>query len=269
MANRAATVLITGGAGFIGSNLVRQWLDDQSDDVVTLDALTYAGLPESLGDVRENPRHQLVVGDIADEALVKEVFADRQPRAVLHLAAESHVDRSIGEPLGFVRTNVLGTAVLLEAATRYWRDLPTDRQAAFRFVHVSTDEVFGSADESELFTASSPLLPNSPYSASKAAGEQLARAFAHTYGLPVVTLNPGNHYGPRQLPEKLIPKMILLADRGESLPVYGDGLHQRDWIHVEDGCRAIRAATARGTPGERYLIGSGRSHPNLMIVTAI
>lgn len=260
------TVLITGGAGFIGSNLVRQWLAEESDAVVTLDALTYAGLRESLGDALAHPRHELVVGDIGDAPLVRELLAEHRPRAVLHLAAESHVDRSIVEPLGFVQTNVVGTAALLEETTRWWRELPAESRDAFRFVHVSTDEVFGSAEAGRTFTVASPLAPNSPYAASKAAGEQLARAFAHTYGLPVVTLNPGNHYGPRQLPEKLIPKMILRADAGEPLPLYGDGQHQRDWIHVDDGCRAIRAAAACGTPGERYLIGSDNCYPNRAIV---
>lgn len=264
-----STVLVTGGAGFIGSNLVRQWLAEESDFVVTLDALTYAGLRESLGDVLDHARHELVVGDIRDAALIRDLLTEYRPRVVLHLAAESHVDRSIVEPLGFVQTNVLGTTILLEESTRWWLTLPNPLREDFRFVQISTDEVFGSAAAGEQFTAASPLTPNSPYAASKAAAEHLARAYACTYGLPVVTLNPGNHYGPRQLPEKLIPKMILLADAGQPLPLYGDGLHERDWIHVEDGCRAIRAAAARGEPGRRYLIGGDNCRPNRKIVELI
>lgn len=262
-------LLITGGAGFIGSALVRRVLADRSDLVVTLDALTYAGLRRSLAEVAGNERHQLVVGDVADAALVERLLAEHRPRAVLHLAAETHVDRSIAEPPEFVRTNVLGTAALLDQSLAHWKGLPASEQERFRFLLVSTDEVFGSADGGEVFTADSPLAPNSPYSASKAAGEHLARAYANTYGLPIVTINPSNNYGPRQMPEKLIPRMILAAKRGETLPVYGDGLQQRDWLHVDDCCEAILAVLRGGVPGRRYLAGSGATPTNLEVVQRI
>ena len=265
----SSPVLITGGAGFIGSALVRQWLAEERSPVINLDKLTYAGLPASLGDVLDDPRHVLVEGDVADAALVRELFSNHRPRAVLHLAAESHVDRSIAAPPQFVQTNVLGTCVLLDEATRYWRSLSTDDQRSFRFLLVSTDEVFGSAEAGEEFTSHSPLAPNSPYAASKAAAEHLAHSFMHTYGLSVVTVNPTNNYGPRQLPEKLIPRMILAAARREPLPLYGDGLHERDWLHVDDCCRAVRTILKRGEPGRRYLVGAGNGRTNRRIVETI
>jgi dTDP-glucose 4,6-dehydratase len=266
MAEPRETVLITGGAGFIGSSLVRQWLAHETAAIVNLDRLTYAGLRESLDEIADHPRHDLVEGDVADARLVRELLAEHRPRAVLHLAAESHVDRSIDAPAEFARTNVLGACTLLDEATRYWQELDPRARAAFRFLLVSTDEVFGAAAPGEKFSADSPLEPNSPYAASKAAAEHLARSFAHTYGLPVVTVNPTNNYGPRQMPEKLIPRMILAAARREPLPVYGDGLQERDWLHVEDGCRAIRAALAHGAPGRRYLAGAENGLPNLRLV---
>jgi dTDP-glucose 4,6-dehydratase len=259
-------VVITGGAGFMGSALVRQWLEAEAERVVNFDKLTYAGLRESIADFANHPKHQLVEGDVADAALVRELFDRHRPRAVLHLAAETHVDRSIDEPPQFARTNVLGTCTLLDEATRYWTGLGRDERERFRFLFVSTDEVFGSAGPGETFNAESPLKPNSPYAASKAAGEHFVHAFAHTYGLPTLVVNPTNNYGPRQLPEKLIPKMILAAARREPLPVYGDGLHQRDWIHVEDCCRALRAALRAGKPGQRYLVGAGNGRTNLSVV---
>lgn len=269
MAESQETVLITGGAGFIGSSLVRQWLAHETAAIVDLDQLTYAGLRESLEELAEHPRHRLVEGDVADASLVRELLAEHRPRAVLHLAAESHVDRSIDAPAAFARTNVLGACVLLDEATRYWQSLNADRRGAFRFLLVSTDEVFGAAAPGETFVADSPLEPNSPYAASKAAAEHMARSFAHTYGLPVVTVNPTNNYGPRQMPEKLIPRMILAAARREPLPVYGDGRQERDWLHVDDCCRAIRSALAHGSPGRRYLVGADHGLANLQVVEHI
>ena len=264
-----SSVLITGGAGFIGSALVRQWLEHEPERVVNLDMLTYAGLRTSLAEVADHPRHLLVEGDVADAALVGELFRDHRPQAVLHLAAETHVDRSIEEPPQFARTNVLGTCTLLDQATRYWTALNGVERDQFRFLYMSTDEVFGDAAPTELFTPESPLAPNSPYAASKAAGEHLVRAFAHTYGLPVLTINPTNNYGPRQLPEKLIPKMILAAARREPLPLYGDGLHERDWLHVDDCCRAIRTVVRGGPVGSRFLAGAGNCLPNRAVVEQI
>ena len=269
MAALSTCVLITGGAGFVGSALVRQWLASEPSAIVNLDNLTYAGLPASLGDALEHPRHTLVEGDVADAALIGELLAAYRPQAVLHLAAESHVDRSIAEPPQFVRTNVLGTCTLLDQATRYWQTLNATDKQAFRFLLVSTDEVFGSAPSGEKFSVDSPLAPNSPYAATKAAAEHLAHAFMHTYGLPVVTINPTNNYGPRQLPEKLIPRMILAAARRQSLPLYGDGQHERDWLHVDDCCRAIRTVLKRGESGRRYLVGAGAGRTNRRIVEMV
>jgi dTDP-glucose 4,6-dehydratase len=269
MPERNASVLITGGAGFIGSTLVRQWLAHEPERVVNLDKLTYAGLRTSLAEVADHPRHLLVEGDVADPALVGELLRDHRPRAVLHLAAETHVDRSIEEPPQFARTNVLGTCTLLDQTTRYWTALSGAQRDQFRFLYMSTDEVFGAAEPAKVFTHESPLAPNSPYAASKAAGEHLARAFAHTYGLPVLTMNPTNNYGPRQLPEKLIPKMILAAARREPLPLYGDGLHERDWLHVDDCGRAIRTVVRGGRVGSRFPAGSGNCLPNRAVVEQI
>lgn len=263
------TILITGGAGFIGSSLVRFCLRDTTFSVINLDKLTYAGHRESLSEVLEDPRHTLIVGDISDRELVAQTLRDHRPQAIIHLAAESHVDRSIADPPSFATTNVLGTCVLLEAVTDYWQKLPTDDREAFRFLNVSTDEVFGTAQPGEQFTELSLLTPNSPYAASKAAGELLARSFGKTYGLPVVTANPSNNYGPRQHPEKLIPRMILAAVRGEPLPVFGDGLYERDWLHVEDCCRALLAILDQAQPEERYLVGANQCLQNLEVVATI
>lgn len=269
MREQPPSVLITGGAGFIGSTLVRQWLQHEPQRIVNLDLLTYAGLRASLTEVADHPRHVLVEGDVADAALVGELLAEHRPQAVLHLAAETHVDRSIEAPPQFARTNVLGTCTLLDQATRYWRGLSGAERDGFRFLFVSTDEVFGAAGPTEKFTAESPLAPNSPYAASKAAGEHLVHAFAHTYGLPVVTINPTNNYGPRQMPEKLIPKMIVAAVRREPLPLYGDGLQERDWLHVDDCCRAIRTVLSHGAIGSRYLAGADNCLTNLTVVQQI
>ena len=273
MSKARRTILITGGAGFMGSMLVEQWLREETPAVVNLDKLTYAGLRESLAEGQAgalgNDQHLLVEGDVADGPLVGRLLAEHRPEAVLHLAAESHVDRSIAVPPPFAMTNVVGTCVLLDEATRYWKSLPEADRDRFRFLYVSTDEVFGSAGQDERFDEESPMNPSSPYAASKASGEQLAYAFAHTYGLPVLVVNPTNNYGPRQLPEKLIPKMILAAAAGRPLPVYGDGLHERDWLYVGDCCRAIRQVLHRGKPGRRYLVGADNGLANLQVVETI
>lgn len=268
-ARQQASVLITGGAGFIGSALVRQWLAEEPERIVNLDKLTYAGLRASLEEVAADPRHELVEGDVTDAALVRRLLVEHRPTAVLHLAAETHVDRSIDAPSRFVQTNDLGACTSLDETTRYWQGLAGAERDRFRFLFVSTDEVFGAARPGETFTADSPLAANSPYAASKAAGEHWVRAFAHTYGLPVVTINPTNNYGPRQIPEKLIPKMILAAAQREPLPLYGDGLHEREWLHVHDCCRAIRTVLRHGAVGRRYLAGSGDCLPNKVIVERI
>lgn len=269
MPEQKSTILITGGAGFIGSTLVRQWLAEEQSSIVNLDKLTYAGHRLSLAEVLDDPRHQLAEGDICDARLVAELLEQHRPGAVVHLAAETHVDRSIQEPPQFVMTNVLGTCTLLDAATHYWQRLEESDRRAFRFLLVSTDEVFGTAAADQVFDEQSPLAPNSPYAASKAAAEHLARAFANTHGLPMLTANPCNNYGPRQHPEKFIPKMILAAAHGQPLTVYGDGLHQRDWLHVEDCCRALREILRRGALGGRYLIGAGNVLLNLHVAETI
>ncbi|MCC6491912.1 MAG: dTDP-glucose 4,6-dehydratase [Pirellulales bacterium] len=269
MAGPHTSIVVTGGAGFIGSSLVRHWLKHESERVIHVDKLTYAGLRLSLEEALDHPRHVLVEGDVADARLMADVLRDYRPAAIIHLAAETHVDRSIDQPPRFVHANVLGTCTLLDQATNYWRQLNSAERSAFRFVLASTDEVFGSAEADERFDAQSPLAPNSPYAASKAAGEHLARAFFHTYGLPVVTLNPTNNYGPRQMPEKLIPRMIVAAWRCQPLPVYGDGLQQRDWLHVEDCCTAIRTVLRRGAAGRRYLAGADQIFSNLSVVERI
>lgn len=269
MTARKPAILITGGAGFIGSALVRQFLDEGGSRVVNLDKFTYAGQRASLEEVESHPDYALVEGDIVDAKLVGEVLAEHRPRAIVHLAAESHVDRSILDPPTFVVTNVLGTGALLDVATHYWQRLDPSARDDFRFFYVSTDEVFGAAEPGQMFDEHSPLRPSSPYAASKAAGEHLVGAFTHTYGLPTLVANPSNHYGPRQHPEKLIPKMILNASAGEALPVYGDGQHQRDWIHVEDGCRALRAILHHGDPGDHFLVGADNCRVNLQVVESI
>ena len=267
------TLLVTGGAGFIGSNFVLDWLNAaevKGEAVVTLDALTYAGNPENLAALQGDARHTLVQGDICDRALVDRLLAQHRPRAIVHFAAESHVDRSIHGPGAFMRTNVEGTFTLLEAARAYWSALEADAKAAFRFHHVSTDEVYGSLGPGDAaFTETHPYEPNSPYSASKAASDHLVRAWHHTYGLPVLTTNCSNNYGPYHFPEKLIPLMIVNALAGKPLPVYGDGQQVRDWLYVGDHCSAIRAVLGGGRLGEVYNIGGWNEKPNLEIVHTV
>ncbi|MCA1978456.1 MAG: dTDP-glucose 4,6-dehydratase [Thiobacillus sp.] len=263
-------ILVTGGAGFIGANFILDWLRLFDEPVLNLDKLTYAGNPESLASLAGDARHVLVQGDIGDRALVARLLATHRPRAVLNFAAESHVDRSIHGPEDFIQTNVVGTFHLLEEARAYWQGLPAAEQAAFRFLHVSTDEVYGSLGPDDApFTETTPYAPNSPYSASKAASDHLVRAYHHTYGLPVLTTNCSNNYGPLQFPEKLIPLMILNATRGLPLPIYGDGMNVRDWLYVSDHCAAIRAVLARGRPGETYNVGGWNEMPNLDIVKTV
>ena len=264
------TILVTGGAGFIGSNFVLDWLAGCDEAVVNLDALTYAGNVHNLDSLRDNPRHIFVHGDIGDAARVGRLLAEHQPRAVLHFAAESHVDRSIHGPGAFVQTNIVGTFQLLEAIRAYWGALEPEAKAAFRMLHVSTDEVFGSlAKDAPAFTETHPYEPNSPYSASKAASDHLVRAYHHTYGLPVLTTNCSNNYGPLHFPEKLIPLMIVNAQAGKPLPVYGDGQQIRDWLYVKDHCSAIRCVLAHGRLGETYNVGGWNEMPNLDIVHTV
>ncbi len=264
------TILITGGAGFIGSNFVLDWLAQSDERVVNLDALTYAGNLENLKSLQGDTRHVFVKGDIRDRALLDTVLAQHQPRAVLHFAAESHVDRSILGPAAFIKTNVEGTFTLLEAVRTYWMALEPEAKRAFRFGHVSTDEVYGSlAHDAPAFTESHPFEPNSPYSATKAASDHLVRAWHHTYGLPVVTTNCSNNYGPYHFPEKLIPLMIVNALAGKKLPIYGDGMQVRDWLYVRDHCSAIRAVLAGGRVGETYNVGGWNEKPNREIVHTV
>jgi dTDP-glucose 4,6-dehydratase len=267
------TILVTGGAGFIGSNFVLEWFKDASvagESVVNLDALTYAGNLENLASLEGNSKHQFVKGDITDAGLVRRLIAEHKPRAIVHFAAESHVDRSIHGPGAFVKTNVEGTFVLLEAARAYWQGLEDPEKSAFRFHHVSTDEVYGSLKPTDpAFSETNPYEPNSPYSASKAASDHLVRAWHHTYGLPVVTTNCSNNYGPHHFPEKLIPLMIVNALAGKPLPVYGDGQQIRDWLYVTDHCSAIRAVLAGGRLGETYNIGGWNEKANIDIIRTI
>jgi dTDP-glucose 4,6-dehydratase len=260
-------ILVTGGAGFIGSNFVLQWIAEESSRVLNLDKLTYAGNPNNLSAVEGSPRYRFEQGDIVDRELVCSLLERERPRAIVHFAAESHVDRSIHGPDDFIRTNVNGTFSLLEEARAYWSNLGDSDRDAFRFVHVSTDEVYGSLGPVDpAFCETTPYAPNSPYSASKAASDHLVRSYHHTYGLPTLTTNCSNNYGPYQFPEKLIPLMILNACQGKPLPVYGDGQNVRDWLYVEDHCRAVRAVLERGKPGETYNIGGGNEHKNLDVV---
>jgi dTDP-glucose 4,6-dehydratase len=264
------TILVTGGAGFIGSNFVLDWFKTSDEPVVNLDALTYAGNLENLASLKDDARHVFVQGDICDRALVDQLLATHQPRAIVHFAAESHVDRSIHGPGAFMRTNVEGTFTLLEAARAFWSALEGEAKAAFRFHHVSTDEVYGSLKaEDPPFAETNPYEPNSPYSASKAASDHLVRAWHHTYGLPVVTTNCSNNYGPYHFPEKLIPLMIVNALAGKPLPVYGDGQQIRDWLYVTDHCSGIRAVLAGGTLGETYNIGGWNEQANIDIVKTV
>jgi len=263
-------ILVTGGAGFIGSNFVLDWLAQSDEPVLNLDALTYAGNTENLASLAGDRRHVFVRGDICDRSLLDRLFAEHPPRAVVHFAAESHVDRSIHGPAEFIRTNVQGTFTLLEATRAFWAALPAPDKAAFRFLHVSTDEVYGSLGRDDpAFCESDTYEPNSPYSASKAASDHLVRAWHHTYGLPVLTTNCSNNYGPFHFPEKLIPLMIVNALAGKPLPVYGDGQQVRDWLYVKDHCAAIREVLARGRVGETYNIGGWNEKPNLEIVHAV
>lgn len=262
------TWLVTGGAGFIGGNFVREAVA-RGVRVINLDALTYAGNLESLRDLDGNPDHVFVHGDIGDRTLVPRLLAEHRPDAVLNFAAESHVDRSIDGPAAFIQTNVVGTLALLESVRDYWKSLEGTAREAFRFLHVSTDEVYGSLGETGRFTEQTPYAPNSPYSASKAASDHLVRAFHHTYGLPTLTTNCSNNYGPYHFPEKLIPLVIARALAGEPLPVYGDGRQVRDWLYVSDHCEAIRTVLAGGRVGETYNIGGNAEKQNIEVVKAI
>jgi len=260
-------LLVTGGAGFIGSNFVLAAVAQAGEPVVNLDKLTYAGSLRNLDALRGDARHSFVQGDIADRALLRKLLEHHRPRAIVHLAAESHVDRSIEGPAQFVQTNVVGTFCLLEEARAYWMQLAAPERAAFRFLQVSTDEVYGSLGPGDpAFTEETPYAPNSPYSASKASADHLVRAYHHTYGLPTLITNCSNNYGPHQFPEKLIPLMIHHALAGKPLPVYGDGLNVRDWLYVEDHCSALREVLARGRPGEVYNVGGGAEMKNIDLV---
>ena len=263
-------ILVTGGAGFIGSNFVLDWLAQSDEKIVNLDKLTYAGNLQNLSSLTGDSRHYFVQGDIGDIQLVPQLLKQHQPRAIINLAAESHVDRSIHGPEDFIQTNILGTFRLLEAVRTYWNELETQEKQNFRFLHVSTDEVYGSLTLNEpAFTEEHPYQPNSPYSASKASSDHLVRAYHHTYKLPVLTTNCSNNYGPFQFPEKLIPLMIVNALTGKSLPVYGDGQQIRDWLYVTDHCSAIRRVLEAGIPGETYNIGGWNEKPNIDIVKII
>jgi len=263
-------ILVTGGAGFIGSNFVLDWLSVGDDAIVNLDILSYAGNLQNLASVHNDPRHIFVKGDIGDSALVSALLTQHQPRAIVNFAAESHVDRSIHGPEAFVQNNIVGTFRLLEAVRGYWSALATDAKPSFRFLHVSTDEVYGSLSHDEpAFTEQHPHEPNSPYSASKAASDHLVRAWHHTYGLPVLTTNCSNNYGPYHFPEKLIPLVIVNALAGKPLPVYGDGQQIRDWLYVTDHCSAIRRVLEAGRVGETYNVGGWNEKANLTIVQTI
>ena len=264
------TIFVTGGAGFIGSNFVLQQMRDSSVSLVNLDKLTYAGNLQNLESVAANSRYQFIHGDVGDRGVVRQLLEKYQPSAIVHFAAESHVDRSIRGPEDFIRTNVDGTFALLEETRAYWTPLPEQQRNSFRFLHVSTDEVYGSlGPDDPPFSESTPYAPNSPYAASKAGSDHLVRAYHHTYGLPTLTTNCSNNYGPYQFPEKLIPLMILNARNRQPLPVYGDGKNVRDWLYVEDHCDAIATVLGHGKPGETYNIGGWNEKPNLEIVDTI
>jgi dTDP-glucose 4,6-dehydratase len=262
-------ILVTGGAGFIGSELVRQYVRETQHSVVNVDLLTYAGNLESLETICSSPRYYFERADICDGPALRQLFAYYKPNAVMHLASESHVDRSIDSPAQFIRTNILGTSVLLETTREYLKSAPRDICESFRFHHVSTDEVYGSLGKSGAFTEDSPYNPSSPYSASKASSDHLVRAWHKTFGIPVIITNCSNNYGPYQFPEKLIPLMIISALKGKPLPVYGDGLNVRDWLYVEDHCRALRLVLEAGTPGETYNIGGHHEKTNLEVVNTL
>jgi len=264
------SIIVTGGAGFIGSNFVLSSVLGKSSRVVTLDKLTYAGNAANLASLHGNPRHVFVQGDIGDRGLVDRLLREHRPAAIVHFAAESHVDRSIHGPADFVTTNVVGTFTLLEATLAYWRSLSGDDKNRFRFLHVSTDEVYGSlGPDDPAFEETTPYAPNSPYSATKAGSDHLVRAYHHTYGLPTLTTNCSNNYGPYQFPEKLIPLVIQNAIQGKSLPVYGDGRNVRDWLHVGDHCEAVRVVLERGKPGETYNIGGNSEQQNIDVVKTL
>jgi dTDP-glucose 4,6-dehydratase len=270
MTDTKNTILVTGGAGFIGSNFVLRWIETVGTPVVNLDLLTYAGNPANLASLEEDKRYQLVRADICDAESVAAALHAHRPRALVHFAAESHVDRSIVDPGAFIHTNVQGTYTLLEQTRRYWSALDDAAKQSFRFLHVSTDEVYGTlAPDDPAFSETTPYAPNSPYAASKAGSDHLARAYFHTFKLPVLTTNCSNNYGPFQFPEKLIPLMILHALEGKELPVYGDGQNVRDWLFVDDHCSAIRAVLERGMPGETYNIGGNSERNNLHVVNTI
>lgn len=263
-------IIITGGAGFIGSNFVLDWLAQSDEPIINLDKLTYAGNLHNLSSVSENPRHIFVQGDIGDTQLVSRLLNEHRPRAIINMAAESHVDRSIHGPEDFIQTNILGTFRLLESVRSYWLELESNARANFRFLHVSTDEVYGTLEKNDpAFTETHGYQPNSPYSASKASSDHLVRAYFHTYGIPMLTTNCSNNYGPFQFPEKLIPLMIVNALAGKPLPVYGDGLQIRDWLYVTDHCRAICRVLEAGIPGETYNIGGWNEKANIEIVQTI
>lgn len=264
------TILVSGGAGFIGGNFVLDWLGQSDETVINLDKLTYAGNLDTLRRLKGNHRHVFVHGDIGDRELLADLLSMHRPRAILNFAAESHVDRSIHGPGDFIQTNIVGTFNLLESVRGYWSDLPSDEKQAFRFLHVSTDEVYGTLSADDVpFNELNRYEPNSPYSASKAASDHLVRAWHHTYGLPVLTTNCSNNYGPYHFPEKLIPLVILNALSGKSLPIYGDGRQIRDWLYVRDHCSAIRRVLEAGKVGETYNVGGWNEKPNLEVVHTI
>ncbi|MCW8306893.1 dTDP-glucose 4,6-dehydratase [Acidiphilium sp. PA] len=263
-------ILITGGCGFIGSAVIRHLIATTGHDVINIDKMTYAASEDALDAARSNPRHTLIRADITDAAAMRSTFATHQPDLVMHLAAESHVDRSIDGPADFINTNITGTFILLEAARTYWSALPEPRKSAFRFHHISTDEVFGALEASDPpFTETTPYDPRSPYSASKAASDHLVRAWHHTYGMPTIVSNTTNNYGPWQFPEKLIPLVLLNALDGKPLPVYGDGSNMRDWLFVDDHAEALALIALNGTPGATYAIGARQPRTNLDVVTTI
>ncbi|WP_372798102.1 dTDP-glucose 4,6-dehydratase [Pontiella sp.] len=262
-------VLVTGGAGFIGSAVCRYLVQEKQCDVLNVDKLTYAGVPASLKEIEDNDRYRFAKADVCDKEVIAELFAAFQPDAVMHLAAESHVDRSIDGPAAFMETNIMGTYTMLECAREYWNELSNDRKTAFRFHHISTDEVYGSLGAEGLFEETTPYDPRSPYSASKASSDHLVKAWFHTYGLPVVITNCSNNYGPYHFPEKLIPLVILNALDGKPLPIYGKGDNIRDWLYVEDHARALVTVVEKGTPGETYNVGGRNERTNLEVVETI
>lgn len=263
-------ILVTGGAGFIGANFILDWFAQSDEEIINLDSLTYAGNLENLASLKEDKRHVFIKGDICDSSLIISLFAKFKPRAIINFAAESHVDRSIEEPDSFIQTNIVGTFRLLEATRSYWDDLEKNKKKEFRFLHVSTDEVYGSLSSKEkAFDENHRYEPNSPYSASKAASDHLIRAYHKTYGLPVLTTNCSNNYGPYQFPEKLIPLTIINALTNKPLPIYGDGQQIRDWLYVKDHCGAIQRVLEAGAPGETYNVGGWNEKPNIDIVHTI